>query len=107
MPNYDYLCAGCGPFEAHADASAVGAGASCPSCGVLAARMFGPPGGRAPRRERQLDGLSGAARRRVDRAQAGDGSIGDLPSGARLARGGRPLLARSATGGRRPWQLGH
>ncbi len=109
MPLYDYRCAGCGPFEARADVAAAGAGAGCPGCGAEAARAFTPPGGRVPRRRRQLQlqGFGAAALQRVDRAEAGAASGGALPAGARLDRAGRPRPSRAAAGPRRPWQLGH
>jgi putative FmdB family regulatory protein len=105
MPIYDYACAACGPFEGWADAPAAGAGATCASCGALAARTFSAPGGRRPRRQRQLEGLGGAAVRRVDRAEAGDPAAGGMPDGARIDRSGRPHTR--AAPDRRPWQLGH
>jgi len=107
MPRYDFRCSRCGPFEVRAELSVVGGGAACPSCGALAVRMFSAPGGRVPRRQRQLEGLSDTALRRVDRVQAGVPSSGGLPLGARLDGGGRPLMPRSGRDDRRPWQLGH
>jgi putative FmdB family regulatory protein len=109
MPLYDYLCAGCGPFEARADVSAAGAGADCPDCGAIAARSFGAPGGRGPRRQRQMEGLSSAAVRRVDRSTAGGAaSVGAMPAGVPIDRSGRPLVSHAHhAGGRRPWQVGH
>jgi hypothetical protein len=70
--------------------------------------MFSAPGGRAPRRQRQLEGLHGPALRRVDRAQSGDAAIGGLPAGVRLDGSGKPRAKPSSRhDDRRPWQLGH
>jgi putative FmdB family regulatory protein len=110
MPVYDYLCRACGPFEARAELSAAGLATVCPSCEMPAARAFSAPGGRGPRRQRQLEGLTAPALARVDRATAGGAaSVGAMPAGARIDRGGRPVPAHShahAHGGR-PWQVGH
>jgi len=84
VPLYDYSCPGCGPFEVRADVSAAGYGAGCPQCGRVAGRVFSTPGGRAPRRRRQLSGLGGPALQHVDRAQSGAAAIGGLPPGTRL-----------------------
>jgi len=107
MPLYDYLCTGCGSFEAHADVSLASVGMSCPSCSAPATRLFSSPGGRVPRRQRQLEGLGGAALRRVDRAQAGAPSAGAMPAGTQLDRSGKPRLPATGADHRRPWQLGH
>jgi putative FmdB family regulatory protein len=107
MPLYDYRCAGCGPFEARADASSAGAGASCPECGAPATRAFAAPGGRGPRRQRQLEGLAPAAMSRVDRAASGGGtSVGALPIGVPIDRSGKPKV-HAHRAAHRPWQVGH
>ncbi|HEX4345520.1 MAG TPA: FmdB family zinc ribbon protein [Solirubrobacteraceae bacterium] len=106
MPLYDYLCARCGPFEARADVSAAGAGVACPACESVAARAFTSPGGRGPRRQRQLEGLTASAVARVDRSTAGGGaSVGAMPDGVRIDRSGHAALAPVHMG--RPWQVGH
>jgi len=103
---YEYRCSSCGPFDAHVATSTAAGRAACPSCGVPAERIFSAPGGRGPRRQRQLAGLSTATLRRIDRAAAGAASIGALPADAPLGRGGRPM-SRPRTDERRPWQIGH
>ncbi|MGI8411444.1 MAG: zinc ribbon domain-containing protein [Solirubrobacteraceae bacterium] len=104
---YEYRCSSCGPFDAHVAGSSPASGAACPSCGAAAERMFSAPGGRGPKRQRQLQGLSPAALGHVERAQVGAVSIGPLPAGAAVARGGRPMRSRPRADERRPWQIGH
>ncbi|MEL6793291.1 MAG: zinc ribbon domain-containing protein [Pseudomonadota bacterium] len=40
MPNYDYVCATCGPFTAFAPMSAYKDPATCPTCGASSARAI-------------------------------------------------------------------
>ncbi len=110
MATYGYRCAWCGPFERRANSRAAGAPAPCPTCGALCARTYDAPGGRSPRRARQLDGAGPAARARIDRAQAGVPRAGALPPGRRLAASGPSPPAGPAAAGLgpgRPWQIGH
>jgi putative FmdB family regulatory protein len=108
MPLYEYRCTGCGPFELRRELALAVADAACPACGAPAPRMFSAPGGRVPRRQRQLEGLSGPGLRRLDRAQTGAPAIGTLPAGVRLDAGGKPRARPSSRpDGGRPWQLGH
>ncbi|HWF52391.1 MAG TPA: zinc ribbon domain-containing protein [Solirubrobacteraceae bacterium] len=108
MPLYEYRCTGCGPFELHRELALAAADAACPGCGAPAARMFSAPGGRVPRRQRQLEGLSGPGRGRLDRAQTGAPATGTLPAGVRLDGSGKPRARPSSRADeRRPWQLGH
>jgi putative FmdB family regulatory protein len=106
MPLYGYACAQCGPFEARGEVSAASAAVACAACGALAARTFSAPGGRGPRRQRQLQGLDGPALKRIDHAQEGGATVGAMPAGSRVDRSGRPKHAHSH-GSQRPWQLGH
>jgi putative FmdB family regulatory protein len=107
MPLYEYRCSGCGPFDVRGEAAVAAAGASCPSCGAPAARIFSAPGGRAPRGQRQLKNLSRSALSRIDRAQTGAPGFGGMAAGMPIDRGGKPLVRRTGTDHRRPWQLGH
>lgn len=108
MPLYEYRCTGCGPFEVRREPALAAADAACPGCGAPAARRFSAPGGRVPRRQRQLEGVGGPGRRRVDRALTGAPATGMLPAGVRLDGSGKPRAGKSSRpDDRRPWQLGH
>ncbi|MEA2297848.1 MAG: hypothetical protein QOF77_784 [Solirubrobacteraceae bacterium] len=105
MANYEYRCAWCGRFEKRANLRAPGAPALCPTCGTLAPRSYSAPGGRSPRRARQLDGVGRPGRERIERAEAGVPRAGGLPSGRHL-HGGAPAPPGPTAAGR-PWQIGH
>jgi putative FmdB family regulatory protein len=42
MPLYDFVCAGCGPFEARRPVS--DPAAACPGCGEPGSRVYSAPG---------------------------------------------------------------
>ncbi len=105
MATYGYRCAYCGPFETRANPRRAGAPAPCPTCGELSPRSYSAPGGRTPRRARQLDGVGAAGRARIDRAQEGVPRVGPKPDGGAPLRG-RPA-GTGGPGGGRPWQIGH
>jgi putative FmdB family regulatory protein len=107
MATYGYRCAWCGPFERRANPRTAGAPALCPTCGALGPRTYDAPGGRSPRRARQLDGVGRPGRARIERAEAGAATAGPMPAGARLPRGGAVRPATPAAGPGRPWQVGH
>jgi putative FmdB family regulatory protein len=46
---YQYLCAGCGPFEVSRPIGTAGPREGCPACGRLAARTFSTPALTSPR----------------------------------------------------------
>jgi putative FmdB family regulatory protein len=104
MATYGYRCAHCGPFETRADSRSAGAPAPCPACGELSPRSYSAPGGRSPRRARQLDGVGPAGRARIERAEAGVPRAGPLPPGRHVHAGG-PVPAQASRS--RPWQVGH
>ncbi|HEU0317863.1 MAG TPA: FmdB family zinc ribbon protein [Solirubrobacteraceae bacterium] len=108
MATYGYRCAWCGPFERRANPRAAGAPAPCPTCGALCARTYDAPGGRSPRRARQLDGVGRPGRERIERAEAGVATAGAMPGGgARPHRGGAVPPPAPPGGPGRPWQVGH
>lgn len=43
MPNYEFRCKECGPFEQHRSFVEVGDPATCPSCGEEARRVYSTP----------------------------------------------------------------
>ncbi len=104
MALYGYRCSYCGPFETRANSRSAGAPAPCPTCGELSPRSYSAPGGRSPRRARQLDGVGRTGRERIDRAQDGVPRAGPLPPGRHVHPGG-PAPTRA--GPSRPWQVGH
>ncbi|HEY5196065.1 MAG TPA: FmdB family zinc ribbon protein [Solirubrobacteraceae bacterium] len=107
MPAYEYSCPACGPFERAAPGLlASAAPVACGSCGLESARVFSAPGGRGPRRARQLDGAGPATRRRIDQAEQGIPRVGAPPPGRHM-HGGVPSPAGHARHASRPWQLGH
>jgi putative FmdB family regulatory protein len=107
MPVYGYACPACGPFERHQpDVQASAAAIACPACGRECERVFFAPGGRGPRRERQLDGAGAATRARIERAEQGIPGVGSPPPGRRM-HGGVPPPAGHARHASRPWQVGH
>ncbi|MGI8803794.1 MAG: hypothetical protein ACR2KV_16785 [Solirubrobacteraceae bacterium] len=106
MAAYGYRCPYCGPFEWRANSRAAGAPAPCPTCGSLSPRTYQAPGGRGPRRARQLEGVGRDGRERIDRAQAGVPTVGGVPAGRRL-HGGVPVSSGHTDGPARPWQIGH
>jgi hypothetical protein len=104
---YGYRCSWCGPFDRRGNPRAAGAPAVCPTCGDLAARTYEAPGGRGPRRARQLDGVGPAGRARIERAETGVPRTGPMPAGRRATRAGpAPPKGRAHAAGR-PWQIGH
>ncbi len=44
MPIYDFICAGCGPYEVRRPMAQAGALTPCPNCGGQGQRVFTPPG---------------------------------------------------------------
>jgi putative FmdB family regulatory protein len=109
MATYGYRCAYCGPFETRANPRSAGSPAPCPSCGELSPRSYSAPGGRSPRRARQLDGVGAAGRTRIDRAEEGVPAVGPRPSGGGVPFRGRPAAGADAGHhrGARPWQVRH
>ena len=49
MALYDYLCAGCDPFEVSRPIGAAGPREGCPYCGSPAERTYSPPAVTSPR----------------------------------------------------------
>lgn len=43
MPNYEFLCEGCGPFEERRSFAEAGDPVMCPSCGEEARRIYSMP----------------------------------------------------------------
>jgi putative FmdB family regulatory protein len=107
MPAYEYRCPACGPFEREQPSMlASAAPVACGSCGLESARVFSAPGGRGPRRARQLDGAGRATLARVDRSEEGVPRVGAPPAGRRMY-GGVPAPSGHSHQAGRPWQLGH
>jgi putative FmdB family regulatory protein len=105
MPAYEYTCPACGPFERDQPGTLASAGpVACGSCGLPSERVFFAPGGRGPRRARQLDGIGPAGLGRIDAAEQGIPRVGPPPPGRHM-HGGVPLPGPKRGG--RPWQLGH
>jgi hypothetical protein len=107
MAAYGYTCPACGPFDLDrpiglASAAPVG----CPVCGLQSERAYFAPGGRGPRRARQVDGAGRATLGRIDRSEQGIPSVGARPAGRRMHGGVPAPLAHPKHAGR-PWQLGH
>jgi putative FmdB family regulatory protein len=107
MASYGYRCAYCGPFEQRANSRSPGAPAACPDCGELSPRTYSAPGGRSPRRARQLDRVGAAGRARIERAQDGVPSVGRPAGGRALPQGGPAGKGAGGRGPGRPWQIGH
>ena len=107
MPVYEYSCPACGPFERDQPGTLASAGpVACASCGLPSERVFSVPGGRGPRRARQLDGVGRAGLERIDASEQGVPRVGTPPAGRRM-HGGVPLPDAHAKHPGRPWQLGH
>jgi putative FmdB family regulatory protein len=107
MPAYEYRCPACGVFEREQPGSlASAAPVACGCCGLESARVFSAPGGRGPRRARQLDGAGRATRERIERSEAGIPRAGPPPAGRRMY-GGVPATPPHAGHPGRPWQVGH
>jgi putative FmdB family regulatory protein len=107
MPVYEYSCPACGPFERDQPvALASAAPVACGVCGRESARVFSAPGGRGPRRARQLDGAGPLTRGRIDRSEQGIPEVGTPPPGRRM-HGGVPAPAAHPPHPSRPWQVGH
>jgi putative FmdB family regulatory protein len=107
MALYEYSCPACGTFEREQPgALASAAPVACGSCGLESARLFSAPGGRGPRRARQLDGAGRATLQRVDRSEQGIPTLGE-PPGSRRMHGGVPSPPRHPRHADRPWQVGH
>ncbi|ESA38426.1 regulatory family [Leptolyngbya sp. Heron Island J] len=88
MPLYDYKCADCGPFDVWRKMAEVTTPLSCPSCGVIATRVFTAPN-----------------------ISLSTGSLSRMSSSLEprlVKRQGEPAtpIAQSPTGGR-PWMIGH
>jgi putative FmdB family regulatory protein len=107
MPVYEYTCPACGPFEREQPvALASAAPVACGCCGLESARAFRAPGGRGPRRARQLEGAGPATRERIDRSEQGIPGVGMPPPGRHMHGGGPAPGGHGGQPGR-PWQLGH
>jgi hypothetical protein len=107
MPVYGYTCPACGPFELEAPGIfASAAPVPCSSCGLDSDRAFFAPGGRGPRRARQLDGAGAATLQRIDRSEQGIPTVGAPPAGRHM-HGGVPAAGGDLRHAGRPWQLGH
>ncbi|HWH11290.1 MAG TPA: FmdB family zinc ribbon protein [Solirubrobacteraceae bacterium] len=107
MPVYEYTCPACGPFDREQPvALASAAPVACGSCGLESARAFHAPGGRGPRRTRQLDGAGRSTLERIDRSEQGIPEVGSPPAGRRM-HGGVPAPGAHSRHASRPWQIGH
>jgi putative FmdB family regulatory protein len=107
MALYEYSCPACGPFEREQPGSlASAAPVACASCGLESARVFSAPGGRGPRRARQLDGAGRSTLARLDRSEQGIPTVGAPPPGRRM-HGGVPAPPGHVHRASRPWQVGH
>ncbi|MEM1255637.1 MAG: zinc ribbon domain-containing protein [Cyanobacteria bacterium P01_H01_bin.21] len=86
MPLYDYKCADCGPFDVWRKMAEVTTPLPCPSCGVIATRVFTAPN-----------------------ISLSTGSLSRVSDSPRLVkRQSEPTTptAQSPKGGR-PWMIGH
>lgn len=92
MPIYEFLCATCGPFEQHRSLKEAGAPMACPTCLVVAQRIYSTTG---------LILTSRALRRRLE--QSAEPKIVTRPKPA--APPSPPQLQQSVRS--RPWQLSH
>jgi putative FmdB family regulatory protein len=107
MPAYGYTCPACGPFDLDRPGLlASAAPVPCPSCRLESERAFFAPGGRGPRRSRQLDGAGRATLARIDHSEQGIPTVGTPPAGRHM-HGGVPAPPAHAHHASRPWQLGH
>jgi putative FmdB family regulatory protein len=107
MPVYEYSCPACGSFDREQPfALASAAPVACGSCGLESARVFSAPGGRGPRRTRQLEGAGTSTLKRVDRSEQGIPRVGAPPPGRHM-HGGVPAPTEHTKHASRPWQLGH
>ena len=94
MPTYEFLCETCGPFEQRRDHRESGDPMSCPSCKVVARRVYSMPG---------FNVASGAGKK----ARPLD-EQGSSPGVARRPQTGEsvPASKHRKVGGR-PWQISH
>jgi putative FmdB family regulatory protein len=107
MALYEYSCPACGIFEREQPgALASAAPVACGCCGLESARVFSAPGGRGPRRTRQLDGAGRATLQRIDRSEQGIPRVGAPPPGRHI-HGGAPSPSGNPEHASRPWQVGH
>jgi putative FmdB family regulatory protein len=92
MPTYEFLCATCGPFEERRSLEEAGTPLTCPTCQVVAQRIYSTSG---------LILTAGAVRRRIE--QSAEPTVvtrqtSEEPHSPRT-------LQQSAHD--RPWQVGH
>jgi putative FmdB family regulatory protein len=94
MPNYDFVCEDCGPFEQRRPLAEAGDPMACPSCGGESRRVYVMPNTRSV-----PAALSGA----MDRA---DKSAHE-PEVVRRPMGGAEGGKKHHHSRGRPWALGH
>ena len=94
MPNYDFVCEDCGPFEQQRPLAEASDQMACPSCGRESRRVYAMPNTR-----RMPAALSSA----MDRA---DKSAHE-PEVVRRPMGGAEAGKKHHHSHGRPWALGH
>ena len=93
MPNYDFVCGDCGPFEQQRPLAEAGDPMACPSCGGESRRLYAMPSTR-----RMPAALSGAMNLAEKSAHE--------PEVVRRPAGGSSKGHRHGHAGR-PWAMGH
>jgi putative FmdB family regulatory protein len=110
MPDYQYLCDVCGPFDRWRDHREASHPMSCPACARPARRIFSPPAARTPRNMLMMAGMGPEGRARTVRAYTGEPAvISGPPTGTRVTGGLNGPLHIHDRPHRpsRPWQVGH